>query len=320
MINFSTLQGLTIPEGVVTQIADVSGRVLWAIQEESGEPIVLQVAKQTITTYAGETSYAGESFVLLDIYPKKSNSIVNVTYGGLTKTLTFSGTNAQQVYFGTFNGVSDATETPASGTLTIEGGCSSFGCGVYQKSSKSTDYGYCPCIATVAEWGSVTSIPSHAFDGCTSLVLTKLPDGITSIPSYAFRNCASLVLTELPSGITSIADFAFTMSGVNLSDVAMKNATLVFPDSLESIGQQAFISGVYVESGYVTYLGKVVMRAKPPPAVASDTFGSCNPWLCKEPGANMNMKLPIVVPKGCGELYKAAENWSNSADWITEES
>ena len=30
MINFSTLQGLTIPEGNVTQIADASGRVLWS--------------------------------------------------------------------------------------------------------------------------------------------------------------------------------------------------------------------------------------------------------------------------------------------------
>lgn len=29
MIDFSTLQGLSIPEGAVTQIADASGRVLW---------------------------------------------------------------------------------------------------------------------------------------------------------------------------------------------------------------------------------------------------------------------------------------------------
>lgn len=34
MINFSTLQGLTIPEGVVTQIADASGRVLWSAVTE----------------------------------------------------------------------------------------------------------------------------------------------------------------------------------------------------------------------------------------------------------------------------------------------
>lgn len=30
MIDFSTLKGLTIPEGVVTQLADASGRVLWS--------------------------------------------------------------------------------------------------------------------------------------------------------------------------------------------------------------------------------------------------------------------------------------------------
>lgn len=30
MINFSTLQGLTIPEGVVTQITDAAGNVLWS--------------------------------------------------------------------------------------------------------------------------------------------------------------------------------------------------------------------------------------------------------------------------------------------------
>lgn len=32
MIDFSTLQGLTIPEGVVTQIADAGGRVLWELE------------------------------------------------------------------------------------------------------------------------------------------------------------------------------------------------------------------------------------------------------------------------------------------------
>lgn len=32
-INFSTLKGLTIPEGNVTQIADASGRVLWSAVE-----------------------------------------------------------------------------------------------------------------------------------------------------------------------------------------------------------------------------------------------------------------------------------------------
>lgn len=34
MINFSTLKGLTIPEGNVTQIADASGAVLWSAVEK----------------------------------------------------------------------------------------------------------------------------------------------------------------------------------------------------------------------------------------------------------------------------------------------
>lgn len=35
MIDFSTLQGLTIPEGVVTQIADANGAVLWSAKRNA---------------------------------------------------------------------------------------------------------------------------------------------------------------------------------------------------------------------------------------------------------------------------------------------
>ena len=41
MIDFATLQGVTIPEGVVAQIADASGSVLWS---------ALRTAKVTITS------------------------------------------------------------------------------------------------------------------------------------------------------------------------------------------------------------------------------------------------------------------------------
>ena len=41
MIDFSTLQGLTIPEGVVTQITDASGVVLWSAK---------RLARVTITS------------------------------------------------------------------------------------------------------------------------------------------------------------------------------------------------------------------------------------------------------------------------------
>ena len=125
MIDFTTLQGLTIPEGVVTQITDESGRVIWAANIATDEPpAIFEVAKQTTNSYSGETQYTDNEFILFDIYPKKGGT-VNVTYGGLTKTVKdTSGAeepNAIQVFFGRFNGVSDSVATPASGTLTIEG-------------------------------------------------------------------------------------------------------------------------------------------------------------------------------------------------------
>lgn len=208
MINFSTLQSLTIPEGVVTQIADASGRVLWAL---SSDKVILEVKKITSDTYAAETTYTGEQFILLDIYPK-TNGTVKVTYGGLTKTITdTSGAeepNAQQVYFGAFNGVSDSVETPASGELTIGGDCSGFGVGSYAKSSKSPK-NYCSCITAITDFGSVGYIPKSAFYSCTGLTSVTIPASVTSIGDSAFYNCTGLTSATVSSAI--IYDSAFVI-------------------------------------------------------------------------------------------------------------
>ena len=212
-IDFSTLQGLTIPEGVVTKITDASGRVLWALQ--TNEPIVLEVAKITSDTYAGETTYTGEEFILLDIYPK-SGGKVTVTYGGLTKTITDDGTsetpNAQQVFFGTFNGVTDEVETPDSGKLTIRGDCYAFGCSTFSYSSKSNKD--CLCITNVIEFGEIEMIPDNAFGDSTytpafNATDIEIPEGVVSIGNSAFANCTKLASVILPNSLTSIATYAF---------------------------------------------------------------------------------------------------------------
>ena len=395
-MNFATMKGLTIPEGVVTQITDASGRVLWKLSV--GGPIVLGVEKITSNTYAAETSYTDEQFILLDIYPK-TNGTVSVTYGGLTKTITdTSGAenpNAQQVYFGTFNGVSDSVTTPASGELTIEGDYESFATVSFSYSSKNSKY--CGCITSVIEWGGITSIPTGAFRGCasltlaklpnsitsvggsafygcTALALTSLPSGLTSIGSSAFYGCTALALTSLPSGLTSIGDSAFYMcenltfielpSGLtSISSSAfeycdkLKNITIhggvtsigsnafaycgnlesvIISEGVKSIGPQAFYmsiseadnalgkqinlrevvlpstiqsigySAFYVSysGGSACYLDKLTILATTPPTVSEGGY---------------NAKT-IIVPKGCGEAYKAAEGWSAYADRIVEAS
>lgn len=200
-IDFPKLQALTIPEGLVTQIADKDGNILWRLEVDSGEPIILEVEKITSDTYAAETTYTGEQFVLLDIYPKTANSTVYVTYGGLTKTLTFSGTNAQQVFFGTFNGVADSVETPVSGTLTIVGDCVAFGCGHFNQAKNSEQL--CACVTAITDWGKVEYIPDNAFsDGelrnkCTKLTSVVIPASVTRVGAKALANISNLKVTML---------------------------------------------------------------------------------------------------------------------------
>ena len=255
MIDFATLKGVTIPEGVVTQI-ESGDVVLW--KTETSKPVVLEVEKITSDTYAGETTYTGEQFILLDIYPK-TNGTVNVTYGGLTKTITdTSGAaepNAQQVFFGTFNGVSDSVETPASGTLTIEGGYYAFAKGTFASSSKNIAAN-CGCITAVTDWGSVTTIANSAFSGCTGLSSVNIPDTVTTIANKAFSGCTGLSSVNIPDTVTTIADWAFSgctgLSSVNIPDTVTTIADSAFsdctglsidglPDSLVEVGAKAFL-------------------------------------------------------------------------------
>lgn len=203
MIDFSQVTGLTIPEGVVTEITDSSGNVLWS----ANKPVILTVQKITSKTYASATTYENEEFILLDIYPK-TNGTVTITYGGLTKTITdTSGAekpNAQQVFFGTFNGVSDSEETPTSGTLTISGSYSQVAKSVFyigKSSEGDSNEKYCDCITAIVDTGCMESI-SAGFAQLSSLTSVVISNSVTSIGEGVFYACDNLtsILFENPSG------------------------------------------------------------------------------------------------------------------------
>lgn len=51
-IDFATLQGITIPEGVVTQITDASGNILWTSRVKFDEtPVDFEYTKNSDGTY-----------------------------------------------------------------------------------------------------------------------------------------------------------------------------------------------------------------------------------------------------------------------------
>lgn len=267
MIDFTTLQGLTIPEGVVTQITDESGRVIWAV---SGDKVILEVEKITSDTYAGETTYTAEEFILLDIYPK-TNGTVNITYGGLTKTITdTSGAaepNAQQVFFGTLNGVSDSVETPASGTLTIDGDYYAFSCG-QTKTDKYLSTRYIGIIEIIA-FGAVDRIPNYAFTAISTpnkFSSVKIKQGITSIGEDAFwgnKNLDKVFIPQSVSSITGRNPFAHIEGGENaksnMIEVDSRNTNYkVDGDCLIEINTKKVISGFTYSTipSYVETIGE----------------------------------------------------------------
>ena len=77
MIDFSTLQGLTIPEGVVTQIEDASGRVLWSAEKKA------TVTIHKTDTSGGRLTDASKASVTIDgiVYDGSTEEILQVAQG-----------------------------------------------------------------------------------------------------------------------------------------------------------------------------------------------------------------------------------------------
>lgn len=85
----------------------------------------------------------------------------------------------------------------------------------------------------IDEWSTITTIGKYAFNRCTSLTLTSLPEGVTSIDECTFYYCKSLTLTSLPEGLTSIKSSTFC----DCSSLALTS----LPEGVTSIGQWAFL-------------------------------------------------------------------------------
>ncbi len=109
--------------------------------------------------------------------------------------------------------------------------------------------------------GSVTSIGSYAFSGCSSLTSITIPDGVTSIGNYVFYCCTGLTSIDIPSSITTIGEGVFSCCS-NLENIVVNEDNTVYHSSgncLIETESKTLISGcknsIIPTDGSVTGIG-----------------------------------------------------------------
>ncbi len=198
------------------------------------------------------------------------------------------------------------------------------------------DYAFAGCesLASVTIPDSVTSIGEDTFEDCTSLTSITIPNGVTSIGEETFRNCISLTSITIPNSVTSIGYMAFyectSLTSITIPDSVSSIGDYAFaycssltsitiPDSVTSIGGSAFyecssLTSVTIGNG-VTSIGRyafyectsltsVYCKAVTPPAGGSGMFD------------RNASERKIYVPTESVDAYKAADYWSDYADYI----
>lgn len=145
-------------------------------------------------------------------------------------------------------------------------------------------------ITSIEFSASVNNISNFAFQGCKQLTSVVIPETVTGFGARIFEGCSGLVSVTLPKNMQSIPQWMF-ISCSNLPSIEI-------PETVTRIADRAFTS-----CGKLT---EVICLPKTPPTLGIVVFYGV-PTTCK-----------IYVPKGSGEAYKTATNWSEWADYIVE--
>ena len=175
----------------------------------------------------------------------------------------------------------------------------------------------CSSLTSVTIGESVTSIGEEAFYGCSSLSSMTIPNSVTSIGSSAFRGCSSLTSMTIPNSVTSIGEEAFygcsSLTSVTIGESVISIGHYAFsscsgltsvtiPNSVTSIGGYAFED--------CSSLTAIICEAATPPNLGSSSTSSR--WYNSSyTFQGVSKSIPVYVPCGCEEAYKAAYGWND---------
>lgn len=183
------------------------------------------------------------------------------------------------------------------------------------------DYVFYKCTGLTGELiipNSVTSIGEDVFNGCSGLTSIIMGNSVTSIGSYAFSGCSGLKEVHI-NDLASWCKIAFSRADSNPLVYAKhlyfndnEITELIIPDGVNSVGNYAFQRCVGLTSitipNSVTKVGKeafkncsgltsITSEAVTPPSCGSDAF------------KNVDKSIPLYVPAGSVDAYKAANQW-----------
>ena len=152
-------------------------------------------------------------------------------------------------------------------------------------------FAYCGSLANVTIGHGVKSIGKQAFNYCSNLTSVEIPDSVTEIDGEAFRRCTKLTGITIPNSVNSISLSAFegcsnlasidvdkgnenyaSKDGIlytqNYSELLIyptgnKTESLVLPEGLRKISDNAFQNNDYIKTIYipstVTEIGKSII-------------------------------------------------------------
>ena len=166
------------------------------------------------------------------------------------------------------------------------------------------------------EWGST----GFRLVGLFALETVEMGDAVTLIKSGAFRECYNLQSIDTLNSVEEIEEFAFFQTGLESIEL----------NSIETIGEYAFrecnsLTSVTIGENIVSigaYAFYQLNLENPPetmPHLAVTIKATTPPELGQEAFSYENteeMYTYIYVPAESVDTYKAAENWSDYAEYI----
>jgi hypothetical protein len=157
---------------------------------------------------------------------------VSIWIAGAVLSVFLPSAHAQFTY--TTNGsVITITEyTGSGGAVTISNFVTAISSGAFTPLFPGAPNSYATNITTLVIPDSITDLPTHAFQKCTSLLSVNTGNGITNLEAYAFNYCESLTNIYLGTNLLFI--------GAGVFQTCTNLPSIIIPDSVTSIGGGSF--------------------------------------------------------------------------------